>query len=58
MSIELDIRPTTVTEDMYTYTQSSQLQGQTGCIGYLRADMDSNGNGFLGNFPLRRNEAR
>ncbi len=47
MSIELDIRPTTVTEDMYTYTQSSQLQGQTGCIGYLRADMDSNGNGFF-----------
>ena len=31
---------------MYTYTQSSQIQGQTGCIGHLRGDMDSNGEGF------------
>ena len=33
-------------ERNYCYTQSSQLIGQTGCIGYLRADMGSNGKGF------------
>ena len=54
MSIELSIRPTTPTEDMYTYTQSSQIQGQTGCIGHLRADMDSNGEGFFSSWDDHR----
>ena len=54
MSIELTIRPTTPTEDMYTYTQSSQIQGQTGCIGHLRADMDSNGEGFFSSWDDHR----
>ena len=45
--MELEIRPTTRTEDMYTYTQSQQIRSQTGCIGHLRADMDSNGTGFF-----------
>ena len=31
---------------MYSYTQSQQLIMQSGNIGYLRADMDSNGMGF------------
>ena len=54
MSIEMTIRPTTRTEDMYTYTQSSQIQGQTGCIGHLRADMDSNGEGFFSSWDDHR----
>ena len=54
MSIEMTIRPTTRTEDMYTYTQSSQIQGQTGCIGHLRADMDSNGEGFFSTWDDHR----
>ena len=54
MSIELSIRPTTKTEDMYTYTQSSQIQGQTGCIGHLRADMDTNGEGFFSSWDDHR----
>ena len=54
MSIEMTIRPTTRTEDMYTYTQSSQIQGQTGCIGHLRADMDSTGEGFFSSWDDHR----
>ncbi len=34
-------------EDKYTYSQSSQISGQTGLIGYLRADMDTDGNSFF-----------
>lgn len=34
-------------EDKYTFRQSSQISGQTGLIGYLRADMDTDGNGFF-----------
>ena len=32
---------------MYVYTQSPQIAGQTGFISYLRADMDTDGNGFF-----------
>ncbi len=32
---------------LYTYAQSQQIYGQTGCIGHLRGDMDSNGTGFF-----------
>lgn len=35
------------TEDKYTFRQSSQISGQCGLIGYLRADMDKDGNGFF-----------
>lgn len=34
-------------ERKYTYSQSQQISMQTGLIGYLRADMDSNGEGFF-----------
>jgi hypothetical protein len=34
-------------ERKYTYSQSQQIQMQTGLIGYLRADMDTDGNGFF-----------
>ena len=42
----LYIRPVTLPERSYTYSQSQQISMQTGFIGYLRADMDSNGEGF------------
>ncbi len=45
--MELSIRPMTEAEKMYCYSQSSQIRCQTGNIGYLRADMDSNGQGFF-----------
>lgn len=41
----MKIRPLTETERQYTYTQSMQIQGQTGCIGHLRGDFDKSGNG-------------
>lgn len=34
-------------EDKYTFQQSTQLSSQTGLIGYLRADMGTDGNGFF-----------
>jgi len=40
-------RAMTEEEDKYTFSQSSQISGQTGLIGYLRADMDTDGNGFF-----------
>ena len=34
-------------ERNYCYTDSQQLDKQTGCIGHLRGDMDKAGNGFF-----------
>lgn len=34
-------------ERNYTYSQSQQISMQTGCIGHLRADMDTDGEGFF-----------
>ena len=42
----MTIRSATPAERLYTYKQSKQLMGQTGCIGHLRADMDTDGNAF------------
>ena len=44
---EYEKRAMTSEEDKYTFSQSSQIAGQSGLIGYLRADMDTDGNGFL-----------
>lgn len=44
---ELEIRPLTEEERKYTYAQSTQLDGQTGNIGYLRGDFGSNGKQFF-----------
>ena len=38
--MELTIRPMTPQERMYSYSQSSQIEGQAGCIGHLRGDLD------------------
>ena len=45
--IEFEKRPMIEEEDKYTFRQSSQIFAQTGFIGYLRADMDTDGNGFF-----------
>jgi hypothetical protein len=42
----MEIRSLTQPEQKYTFSQSMQLQGQTGSIGYLRGDFDSSGHGF------------
>lgn len=42
-----EMLPLKETERKYTFKQSHQLEMQTGLIGYLRADMDSDGKGFF-----------
>ena len=42
----MEVRALTQPEQKYTYSQSTQIAGQTGCIGHLRGDFDSSGNGF------------
>lgn len=42
----MELRSLTVPERKYTYAQSTQLEGQTGSIGYLRGDFGSSGNEF------------
>jgi len=44
--MDMTIRPCTSAERAYTYSQSQQISMQTGQIGYLRGDMDTNGKGF------------
>ena len=46
MRMELHIRALTEAERKYTYKQSTQLEGQTGSIGYLRGDFGKHGNEF------------
>ena len=41
------INPLTEAECKYTYAQSTQIEGQTGCIGHLRGDFGSGGNEFF-----------
>lgn len=45
--IDYEKRAMLETEDKYTFRQSAQISGQTGLIGYLRADMDTDENGFF-----------
>ena len=39
--MELKITSMTPADRLYAYNQSSQLEGQTGCIGHLRGDFGS-----------------
>lgn len=45
--MDMTFRPVTPAERNYTYSQSQQISMQTGCIGHLRGDMDTDGNGFF-----------
>ena len=42
----MEIRAIAPNEWKYTYSQSKQLEGQTGNIGHLRGDFGSGGNEF------------
>lgn len=44
--MNMSIRPITPEEREFTYSQEQAAMEQMGCIGYLRADMDSSGKGF------------
>ena len=41
------INPLTEAECKYTYAQSTQIEGQTGCIGHLRGDLAQAAMSFL-----------
>lgn len=45
--MELEVKMMSKEEMMYIYTQSCQIAGQAGFIGFLRADMDTSGEGFF-----------
>ena len=58
MSTEMAIREVTKAEWGLAYTCSEDIQEQTGCIGHLRADMDSNGEGFFSSWDDHREELK
>ena len=45
--MNMSIRPITPEERAFTYSDEQVIMEQMGCIGYLRADMDSSGKGFF-----------
>ena len=45
--MELTFQTATPAERLYTTGQSMQIEGQTGSIGHLRADMGGDGKGFF-----------
>lgn len=56
--MDLDIRALTEKEDKYTFSNSMQISMQCGLIGHLRADMDSDGNGFFSSWEDYRKELK
>lgn len=56
--MELTIRPMTPQERMYSYSQSSQIESQTGCIGHLRADLGSADDCFFSSWTGHRDDLK
>ena len=56
--MDMTIRAMKPMERMYSYTQSTQIMAQTGCIGHLRADMDTDGNGFFSSWNDHRGDLK
>lgn len=56
--VEYEKRAMTEAEDEYAFSQSFQIAGQTGLIGYLRADMGSDGNGFYSTWTGWRDDLK
>ena len=54
----MDMRALTEKEDKYTFSNSMQISMQCGLIGHLRADMDSDGNGFFSSWEDYRKELK
>ena len=44
--MNIEIFEATKPEQLYTFTQSSQIASQTGCLGHLRADFGEDGTEF------------
>lgn len=56
--MEFSLNPMKKEEQTYSFSQSSQISGQTGLIGYLRADMDTDGNGFFSSWNDYRSDLK
>ena len=56
--MDLDMRALTEKEDKYTFSNSMQISMQCGLIGHLRADMDSDGNGFFSSWEDYRKDLK
>ena len=56
--IEYEKRAMIEAEDKYTFRQSTQISMQTGLIGHLRADMDTDGKGFFSSWFDFREELK
>ena len=56
--IEYEKRAMIESEDKYSFSQSSQISSQTGLIGYLRADMDTDGYGFFSSWNDFRSDLK
>lgn len=56
--MNLYMRALTEKEDKYTFSNSMQISMQCGLIGHLRADMDSDGNGFFSSWEDYRKELK
>lgn len=54
----MELRPMSKEEMLYCYAQSQQISMQTGLIGHLRGDMDSDGRGFFTTFFDFRNDLK
>lgn len=56
-SFKVNIRALTQPEQKYTYFRSTQIAGQTGCIGHLRGDFGA-GNEFFSSWFNYRNDLK
>lgn len=52
--MDLIFRPATAVERIYTYSQSQQIESQTGCIGHLRGDFGRTGDEFYSSWEDHR----
>lgn len=56
--MDVFLRAMTEAEDKYTFSQSTQIRMQTGLIGHLRADMDTDGEGFFSSWDDWRTDLK
>lgn len=54
--MDMEIRVATPAERLYSYSQSTQIENQTGCIGHLRGDMGSDGKHFYTSWEDHRSD--
>ena len=56
--MKIEIRIASMQERNYSYSQDTDIRSRTGNIGYLRADMGSNGQGFYSTWFDFRNDLK